>query len=56
MQLYNKQIDGVVHTKTVVTTFKDTEPIRYEIIYSPRIKFGLELNDWIFTKLIFCIL
>lgn len=45
--IWYKEINGIVYTKTAVTTFKDSKLIRYEITYSPRIKFGLELNNWI---------
>lgn len=44
--IWSKEINGVVYTKTEVTTFKDNKPIRYEITYNPRIKFGLEMNNW----------
>lgn len=45
--VYTKQIDNKIYTKTEVTTLKDNKIVRYEITYNPRIKFGLELNDWI---------
>lgn len=32
--------------KTIQTTFNDGKEIRYEVTYTPSIKFGLELNGW----------
>lgn len=43
---FTKIINEIIYTKTIQTTFNDGKEIRYEVTYTPSIKFGLELNGW----------
>lgn len=38
--------ETITYTKTVQTTFNSGKQIRYEVTYTPSIKFGLEVNGW----------
>lgn len=43
---YIKIINEITYTKIVQTTFNSGKQIRYEVTYTPSIKFGLEVNGW----------